>query len=193
MGYFLMEEDLAYGCSINEFPKLAPNTSFLAGEWLDLPMEQPLEFGVTCSANDEPNHFFNTNIPVFSAAMVEQFRLAGADNFQVFPAILVNREERVRWDNYFALNILGLIDAASEDESSSTAIMPGDTLDGVPPFVHYDRLVIDPERVKGALMFRELKAPEEIIFDDKVKQYLKANSPKGGWKVGLRIVESATV
>ena len=191
MGYFIMEEDLTFGCSMTEYPELPDRISFLSGVWIELPNSEPLEFGIDCTAGEQPNHFFNKHIPVFSAAMVEQFRLTGADNFQAFPAVLVNREEGLKWDSYFAVNVLGVIDAAS-DESVQNVIMGGDKDDGVPALVHYEKLVIDPSRVKGALMFRELQSPDVLIFDDKVREFLKANRPEEGWQIRLRKVESVS-
>ena len=161
------------------------------GKWIELPNKEPLEFVIKCSEDYKLNHFFNDHIPVFSATMVEQFRLAGADNFQAFPAVLVNQQNGKRCDNYFAVNVLGLIDAASDD-SVQNVIMGGDKDDGVPALVHYEKLVIDQSRVKGALMFRELQSPDVLIFDDKIKEFLKANRPVDGWQIRLRKIESVS-
>jgi hypothetical protein len=192
MGYFVMEEDLCFGCSMSGYPELPDRISFLSGVWIELPDKKTLEFEIDCTAGEQPNHFFNKHIPVFSSALVEQFRLAGADNFQAFPAVLVNRKEGLEWDNYFALNVLGIIDAANETESISHSIMGGDKDDGVPALVHYEKLVIDQSRVKGALMFRELQSPDVLIFDEKIKEFLKANRPEDGWQIRLRKIESVS-
>ncbi len=189
MGYFNLKENLSYSRSIECTSSLEEEHSFLAGEWLDLKTNEPLIFEVDCPSNEYPGHFFDLNIPVFSSALIEQFRLAGIDNFQIYPVVLVNNEQHV-WNDFFAFNVLGLVDSANMAISTSLEIMPGDIDDGIPELVGFKKIVVDPSKVKGALMFRELRSPDMLIFDDKLVNYLKKNQPPEGWRLKIKKLES---
>ncbi len=190
MTFCTLDIDYRYIKSIDWSFELSQEHSFLAGKWLDFKTNNPLIFDVDCPRNEYPGHYFDEVIPLFSKAMIEQFRLAGIDNFQLFPAVLVNRSEKVKWDDYFALNVLGIIDSVDMEASISSTLMPGDMDDGIPPLVDFSKMVIDPSKVKGALMFRELRSPEVIVFDYKVVDYLKKNKPPEGWRIKVKKLES---
>ncbi len=190
MGYFLLKENLSYSRCIECMTDLKEEHSFLNGRWLNLTMEEPLIYEVECSSNEYLGHFFDLVMPVFSSAMIEQFRLAGIDNFQAYPAVLVNSKEKVQWKDYYAVNVLGLIDSVNLEESTRLPLMPGGMDDGIPSLDHFTKMVISPSKVKGALMFRELRSPEVIIFDDKLVKYLKKNAPPEGWRLKVKKLES---
>lgn len=58
---------------------------------------------------------------------------AGVNNFQLFPAVVVNSTTGESRDDYYAFNILGLLQAADMDASDSTLIMQGDSSsNGIP-------------------------------------------------------------
>ncbi len=115
---------------------------------------------------------------------------AGIDNFQAFPAILVNREENLQWTGYFAFNAIGLIDAANMTHSKGGVLMGGSDYEGMPELIDFDKLVIDPSKVRGAFMFRELRSPDILVLDDKVETYIKKYRPPEGWGITVTKLES---
>ena len=60
----------------------------------------------------------------------------------------------------------------------------------MPELIDFDKLVIDPTKTKGAFMFRELRSPDLLIFDDKVEKYLKKYRPPEGWAITVIKLES---
>jgi hypothetical protein len=165
----------------------------LAGKWLDLKLDEPLIMKIKCAKSDYPAHFISGVVPVFSAQMIEQFRAAGIDNFQLFPIHLVSTIDGHVWPNYFALNVLGMIEAIDAEASTGKTLMGGDMYgDGVPPLEEYTKIIIDSSKVNGALMFRDIRSPADIIFDYKVVDFLKGNKPPEGWRIKVKKLESKT-
>jgi len=81
-----------------------------------------------------------------SQKCLDLFEGAGVDNLQTFPAIIKSETDGTVWDNYFAVNVLGLISCADLSKSTYTEIMPGS--------YRFRELAIYPEKAKGALLFR---------------------------------------
>ena len=173
MGYLLIEEDLYYGYPITEWPDKFSDISLKSGHYLTLNIKEPLVFETKCPPDEFPGHnFLHDCIPVCSQLMVNIFKAAGIDNFQIFPAILINKEKGVTWKDYYAFNAVGLIDAANRDKSEVFEIMLGDEDGGMPALVNYEKLIIDPKRVGGMYMFRELRSLD-LVFDDRVEEQFK--------------------
>jgi hypothetical protein len=189
MGYCFIIEDMNYVHRVGTFPELAEEHSFLSGKWIDLVCDQPFYCEVDCTVDESPCHFLDELVPIFSSEILEQLQLAGIDNFQKFPVTLRNSALGLEWPNYFAVNVLGMIDSADLSRSSYDDIMPGDD-DGTPELVHFEELVIDPVKARGALMFRDLRSPEQIIFDDKIIDYLKSSRPADGWRIRIKLLNN---
>ena len=189
--YITVSDNLIDGYPIVEYPDVGPDNSFTRGKILadNLNNGEPLFFETECPANEYPGHFYASTIPVFSKRFVEVINLAGIDNYQLYPAILRNKEHNVVWDDFYAFNVIGIIDAVNEDESEYDIIMPGSD-DGIPPFVDYRKIVLDPAKTKGHLMFREAKQPSLIFFHTKLRDLLKQNAPEEGWGLKVKPYES---
>jgi len=184
MGYFEIRENLAVGYPIRRYPPLG-ELGFKDGELLDLPADTVLRFGVDCPADAFPGHFFNGTIPVMSAKLIEALRAAGIDNFQIFPAILIGTGG-AEWTGYFAFNAVGLVDSLDLAKSDDgIEVMPGGD-DGPPALCSFDHPVVDPQKARGLLMFREVKMPPLLVFDDRLERFLAELRPPEGWGIRLR-------
>ena len=173
-----------------QFSPVELGISFLDGEWLDFTPQEPLIINIEASGDEIPAHYIRNTVPLFSGTMIELFKAAGIDNFQAFPVKLISSIDGTVWDNYFAFNVLGTIDAIDHTASTGTIIMGGDMDgDGLPPLVDYTNIVINPEKANGALMFRDVKMPTQIIFDDKVIDFLKVGRPPEGWRVLVEFLD----
>ncbi len=192
MGYLIIKESLQYhDHPIEDYLfDLGSKISFMAGSYLNLQLNEPLQFETDCPQNKHPGHYFDGTIPVFSKAFIDMLKQAGIDNFQTFPATLVNKKENLQWDDYFAFNSIGILDAANMEKSSGGTLMSGTDFEGMPELIDFDKLVIDPTKTKGAFMFRELRSPDLLIFDDKVEKYLKKYRPPEGWAITVIKLES---
>lgn len=188
MGYCLLKEDMNFVHKFGPFPELKEEHSFLSGKWIDLTIDTPIVCEVDCEQDESPCHFIDDIAPIFSGQLLEQLTLVGIDNFQAFPVVLKNSKLGLTWDNYFAINVLGLIDSIDTNLSASDEIMPGDVDDGIAELVHFEKIVIDSNKTHGALMFRELRSPDVIIFDACLIDSLKANRPSDGWKLRVKML-----
>jgi len=192
LGYFKLKEDYNYIHGIGDFINLPSNCSFLSGEWIEITLQQPIYLIVDCLKNEQPQHFLDTVAPIVSSVFLEALKKSGISNYQSFPVILKNFDLDLEWPNYFIINVLGLIDSADMTKSSFEEIIPGDINDGVAEFGEYDNLIIDENKTKGMLMFRDLRSPAEIIFNNIIIDSLRKSSPEGGWRMKIEYLGEET-
>jgi hypothetical protein len=103
---------------------------------------------------------------VFSNRLRSALQAAGVDNVDYYPARLVHPTSRHQRDDYFAVNVLGLVSAV--DVSKST-ISPGrGRIPGV-----LRQFTIDPQRGGDLRLFRLAESPRLIIIDNGVKAELE--------------------
>lgn len=186
--YCLIKEDYNYIHNYETHIDIGEFNSFKSGKRLNLDITEPFLCDVDCTPEKPPCHYIATAVaPIFSGVMIDQFRLAGIENFQIFPVKLVNKQGNYIWDNYFALNALEVIDAADMEKSEYKTIMGGNMEgDGIPPLLGFEKLIIDPAKANGVLMFREICSPSTLVFDYKVVDYLRANRPQEGWRIKIK-------
>ena len=64
----------------------------------------------------------------------------------IFPAQIVSEVDGTVWNEYDAVNVLGAITCADLEHSQYSELMSDSLM--------FDELVVDAEKVKGALLFR---------------------------------------
>ena len=184
--FYLMETDnyLDYGVVAN--PEIDDDSTFLGGHLIDeLP---PLIFEVNFPKDEKLPHYLGDEVPLVSSTLIQAFKLAGIDNFQVFPAQLVNPETGQSWDNFFAFNVLGLIKAANLDHSDFDELMEAGDDDEVPALLAFREIALDKDKVPStALMFRMVENPGNLIVHEHLVDILTEHKQKGGW--GIDVIE----
>lgn len=190
MPYCVLKEDMNYVHLVGPFSGLKKEHSFLTGQLLDLKLDVPLVCEVDCKAHEQPCHFIDYIAPIFSGALLAQLKSAGIDNFQAYPVVLRNSEENLEWSDFFAINVVGLIDSADLNRSKFEELMPGDIGDGVPELLDFEEMVIDSSKIKGSLMFRDLRSPDVIVFDARIIDFLKSSRPAEGWRISIQMLAS---
>jgi hypothetical protein len=178
--YYTIKSDPFHERGIFDDPKFPDGVSFLKGAWIDWLPQTPLIFKSNCDSENPPREFMGGALPVWSKNLLNAFQAAGCDNFQFFPAIINDDDGKVNWDNYFAINVLGLISAA--DLFLSKYIKISERPSGL-KFLGFQDLVIDPKMVQGLPFFRLAENPLEIIVHGRILDYLSANSPSHGWGI----------
>jgi hypothetical protein len=98
------------------------------------------------------------------ASMVDE----GANNLQLFDAVLVAPEKKKPIKGYKAVCVLGLIAAADLKKSSFSSASGGLRID-----VDFDKLVIDPSRAHGELIFRLAESNNVILVHDRLRKRLE--------------------
>ncbi|MCF6324734.1 MAG: hypothetical protein L3J89_10525 [Gammaproteobacteria bacterium] len=109
MGYMILEESLYHEYPVYDYPKTGLGNSFIDEHYLKEKFEIPFVFGIKCPQNDHPGHYFGGVIPVVSQVFIDMLKRAGVDNFQTFPATLVNREKTCNGKAILPLMPLGLL------------------------------------------------------------------------------------
>jgi hypothetical protein len=168
--------------SVISEPQLSGDVSFIKGASIGASLPQPLVFEVDHPARESLPHFVGRTIPVFSTRLVEAFRSAGVENFEVFPAVLRNPAIGAQWDGYWAFNVIGLLSAADLDASQADTIMGGDLagLSSV-PLLAFKELVLELKKTRGIPMFRLAESPATLLIHERVLAHIKARRPEGGW------------
>ena len=102
--------------------------------------------------------------------LIDTLQKAGVDNLQTFPAIIENSETGEENRDYAVANVIGLVSCADLDQSESEPLAD----------VHYfHKLIIDPKRTHGLLLFRLAESQMEIIVEEKVAAAIRAGNFQG--------------
>jgi len=119
---------------------------------------------------------FNRGILVMSDELLQAFRDAGVTNLETFSALVFDPTSGDVFDNYKAVNVVGLVSCPDLGESSYSA-HGSLTFD-----VDFDSLAIDPARAHGALMFRLAECVSGIVVHESVKRFVEAKGfPQLDW------------
>ncbi len=172
-----------FGYYINAPTNLPRAVDFISGSVIDDELETPLIFTTDAPEGTKLLDFKRGTVTLMSKRFVELLKGAQVDNLQTFPAIVKSLTDGTIWDNYFAVNILGLIACSNLDKSTYTEIMPGS--------YRFKELAIDASKANGALLFRLQEDPPTLIMDSSVGKYLASNDPErtlSGW-AGEKIIQ----
>ncbi len=175
--YYLLETDysvkpIAYRTSslVNEF-KFQPSrwiTGKVMGE-----NEEPIAVEFWENGGQGLAEIFLDSIPLFSKELVEALKEAGVDNLQVFHAEITERDGNPVDREYFAVNIIGLVQCADMDKSEYT-----DTTGTGTFAVVFRKLVIDASKTQGLNIFRLAESVSSIIVHEKIKEHLDSRDFK---------------
>ena len=100
-------------------------------------------------------------------------REAGVDNIDCYDAILFDPKTEQKFNNYKAVNIIGVIAAADLGKSKYNAPSGSALIDA-----DFDSLVIDEVKTHGMLMFRLAECITAIVIHDKVRRHIEAKGIK---------------
>lgn len=182
--YYELEPHYLEDYGIRENPDLDIDDSFCDGKWLAGPLPE-MRFRGNFPTGYKLPHLTGNIVPLVSEQLLQAFRDVGVDNFQSFPAIIVNPETGEEWRSHSAFNVLGILRAADMGASEFDELMGGDPSGSIPPLVAFNRLVIDGTKTHGLMLFRLEESPSTMIVHETVVNHLKANRPSAGWKIDV--------
>jgi len=113
------------------------------------------------------------NVKLMSKKLIDTLKSVGVDNLQEFDTEVLNEQTGDKIEDYYAVNIVGLVSCVVEDQSSSTPLADVEFISD---------LVIDPAKAKGFNMFRLAETRMDVIVSEKV-----ANAIKAGNFVGIQL------
>lgn len=152
---------------------------FRLGRIIGEAMPEPVVFAVDNTDAEPPKGMEGISVPAWSGGIVRCLQAAGVENLQAFPAILRNAALSREWNDYFAVNVVGLVGCMSKT-SKFTHI--ADRPSG-PPLLKIHKLVIDPRCASGAELFRLAESPGVLLMHERLLDAMKKAAPPGGWGV----------
>lgn len=164
--------------TINEPKSLPLELSFISGRVISIPIETPMVFTTDGKKGDILRDFLRGSITLVSKRFLDILQGAGVDNLQTFPAIVKSTVDGSVWNDYFAVNVLGMIACADLNKSTYSEIMPG--------YYKFEDLAIDANKAKGALLFRLHEHTPTIMMHFNVGKYISSQDPDKtlkGWSV----------
>lgn len=124
----------------------------------DLVLPYPFKIRVNPRHGLEMSDFY-PNRNVMSKRLVAALQSAGVDNLQVFPAEIVNKLTGEVINDFVVVNVIGIISCADLSGSDVTRLADVN---------YFHKLVINPKRTNGALLFRLADSRLDIIISGQV-------------------------
>lgn len=181
MRYYLLEGDHESEWEVLGSPPLPDGAQFLRGRPITVPMVEPVTAQVDHPAGEPPRALLEGVVPFFRADLLAVLLAQGATNLQSWRARLENRALGLVWNDYFAVNVVAMVDAVAMDRSRYDVWMGGG--DVVPPLVEFAEVVLDARRIAGLRMFRVPQSPSLLFIDESLLDAIDASRPPGGWGV----------
>ena len=124
----------------------------------------------TADARDQLRPDFDSAGPIFSEKFLQLLTGAGANNLEVFPAIVTDNETGEEIHDYSAVNIVGLVPLADMAKSDAVPLV------GRHYFVD---LKTDPEKESELLIFRLAEQPADILIHEKLAALIQSSELVG--------------
>jgi hypothetical protein len=121
--------------------------------------------------NEMPD-IFDSSVPIMSKRLLDGLAAAGVDNIDRYPVRIVDKSAGENWDNYFAVNVLGRVDALDREKTKTER-----DIESLNPC--YLSVVIDPLRAGGLFCFRLHKGPRELVIHERVARLVPSWGCKG--------------
>jgi hypothetical protein len=179
-----LSSDIYAEFGVDDDPEVLEEVNFLEGALLDTSLPSPITFIVTHTADEPPQHMPVSVTPLMSGELVKALQEIGVANLQCFPAQLRSAEDGTVWDDYFAVNVVGLVACADLEKSEYEFIIdrPGESST---PLLDFVELHVDPIRAGEYPMFRLAECPAMLLVNEKVVNYLRNIRPDEEWGITL--------
>lgn len=144
---------------------------FLGGRQIMAPDTLPLRYVMSVDEAEDGEELeaplmyaFFANVNLMSTRLVQTLTSAGVDNLQLFPARITDPNTGAIYDDYFAVNVIGLVECADMDKSEHAPLAD---------LYFFHELVIKPEKTLGLPLFRLAESPIDIIVHERVAQAIR--------------------
>ncbi len=188
--YFKLEDDNYLDYGLTKVPEIDDEQSEMSGSMIDPAKLPPLIFEHDFPRGEPMPHFLTGGTVLASKTLIDLLTKIGVNNFQAFPAQLVNPETGEKRDDYFLFNVIGLMKVANLEKSEYDGLMDGNPEGIDAPLVAFKKLTINRNQVGDADMFRLAEEPITIIISERIDDALVKYRPEGGWGI---IVEEVDV
>jgi len=187
--YFKLESSNYVSYGLRKVPEIDDEQSEMSGSMIDHTKLPPLIFEHNFPIGEPMPHFLTGGAVLASKTLIDLLTTIGVNNFQAFPALLVNPETGEKRDDYFLFNVLGLMRVANLEESKYDELMSGNP-EGIDlPLLAFKDLAINGAQVHDIDMFRLAEEPISVIVSERVVDALKNNKQDGGWGIVVEEVD----
>jgi len=139
--------------------------SFITGKPVAPPDRLPLEYVMEVDVDESPVMIaFFPHVNVMHARLVHVLAAAGVDNLQVFSARITDPNTNTTYDDYFAVNVVGLVECADMARSDHAPLAD---------LFFFYKLVIIPGKARGLSLFRLAESPIDIIVHERVARAIR--------------------
>lgn len=139
--------------------------SFITGKRVTPPDPLPLEYVMEVDVDESPVMFpFFPHVNLMNARLMNVLADAGVDNLQIFPARITDPNTNTTYDDYFAVNVVGLVECADMARSDHAPLAD---------LFFFHKLVIVPDKPKGLPLFRLAESPIDIIVHERVARAIR--------------------
>ncbi len=173
MTYYMFEQKMpGRGPSfkrIGASPKIPGVVTWMSGKRFSVTIPEPLEFTLD---EETPGRMFvynNVQIPLMRKDLLQALVEGGVSNLDTYRALIHDPIDRKTYDNYLAVNVVGVIAAADLDKSVYDHGVPERMIS-----MDFDSLAIDESKPHSALMFRLAECVTGIAVHAKIKDHLVA-------------------
>lgn len=142
--------------------------SWRTGHRFEAPPPVPVQVDLNPESPGVMVPMFDSGILLFSNRMLEALTDAGVDNLDAYDAVIRDPATGKSWNDYKAVNIVGVVACADLSESKWDAPSGSPLVD-----TDFDSLAIDERKPGGALMFRLAECVTAIVVDEKVRKSLE--------------------
>jgi hypothetical protein len=108
------------------------------------------------------------------------------DNFDCYDAIIRTEKSGLEWNEYFAVNVLGIVKCAEMVKSKFTKI--ADSPGGV-ALAGFHKLVLDSTKTRDIAFFRLAESPGTLLAHEHIVAAMKKLPRPGGWGITAIPVE----
>jgi len=142
------------------------------GMYWDEPVKQPISLVIDADSGEQMPDAFLLGIPLFSTRLLDLLTSLGVDNIQTYDAIITDPRTNISFDNYKAVNIVGLVSCANLEES--------EYIEGSgAPLMYFDRLVLNKDIPTDLHMFRLAESAGTILISAAIAKKIISNKLTG--------------
>lgn len=168
-----MLEDSDLGFQHSEIWKLPfTRVSWVSGAKHKAKIATPIEVQLNPEFGTELLDAYHEFIPVWSDRLINVLRAAGADNIDVYDAIIRDPRTGLETSEYKAVNVLGRVDCVDMEQSAYDSRSERGARE-------FTKLVIDPRKTLGLKIFRLHERPTLLLINEDIKQGIAAAQLKG--------------
>lgn len=172
--YFVLGcESLHPASTLRDRPEL-PRGPWMSGKRITYDVTTPLEYGLDPDYPGELLPFYKSAAPLMNQKLIQAIKDAGADNLQLFDAVLVDPQRSMRHTDYKAVNIIGVVAMADLGKSSTMGTGDSEMID-----VDFHRLEFRAGTAGEHLVFRLAESVNAIVVHARVRQSIEAAGVAG--------------